>query len=103
MNKEIWRNFFSISLKVLLLSSRLTEHFESLKIKCCVTKRTSDFNKEYGDFEIRLLQLVINISKCSEISSVDGGGGKKKESKMVGCFTHVLTSRLSLEHDKEIT
>lgn len=90
-------------MKILLLSSRPTEHFESLKIKCCVTKRTSDFNKEYGDFEIRLLELVINICKCSEISSVDGGGGKKKESKMVGCSIHVLTSRLSLEHDKEIT
>ena len=45
-------------------------------MKCCIIKGTSDFNKEYRDFEIGLLQIVVNISKHFEVASVGVGWGK---------------------------
>lgn len=51
---------------------------EKLRIKWFIAKGTSDFNKEYRDFEIGLLQLVVNISNHSEVTSIGVEWGKKQ-------------------------
>lgn len=56
----------------------LQEPVEKLRIKWFIAKGTSDFNKEYRDFEIGLLELLVNISNCSEMTSIDVEWRKKQ-------------------------